>query len=109
MHLPQTHRIREHLWHHTFPKAKCSMKPIQIPLVENDGGQRRIRWKGVAATALVLVLISAPIAAIAAAIMGPLPVFMIAAVLVALLATFVRVAYSCPLDQIPAATTDQTE
>ncbi|MEM9369141.1 MAG: hypothetical protein AAGD07_24430 [Planctomycetota bacterium] len=82
------------------------MKPLQIALVENAAGNRRIRWLGVAASALVLSLIAAPMTAIAAAIMGPLPVFMTAVALVGLLASMVRIAYSTPLDQLPVTPND---
>ena len=77
------------------------MTPLKISLVENCDGVRRINWLGVFKTACVIFLIAAPIAAIAAAFMGPLPIVMITAVMLAILASMVRAGFSTPIEQLP--------
>ena len=77
------------------------MTPLKIALVENCDGARRINRLGVFKTACVIFLIAAPIAALAAVVMGPLPIVIITAVMLAILASMVRAGLSTPMEQLP--------
>ena len=80
------------------------MKPLQITLVENNNGRRRIKWMGFFKTTLVITAISVPITTIAFIFMGSPALLIMGIFTVGLPAGMLRAAYVTPLNLLPIST-----